>query len=238
MVGWGDRPLLPAQFWPPFYVLCLVLSLTMFILSLPQTGGTLREGKLSGDSIRFLCFLTRALGAGPFGVIPLLPAMSLGAEFGSLWRTPLLPSLSPVPHSGCPSTPGSRMRSPRRRTRCLTWMVSSIVPKMAADYLTWNKSISPAGCGLQIFVSLTLGGAESFLLAAMSYDRYIAVCHPLRYPVLLNWQLCIQMTLGSWFLGAADGLMQAATTLSFPFCSAHEIDHFFCEAPTPTVLIR
>ncbi|XP_069448811.1 olfactory receptor 2T12-like [Ovis canadensis] len=110
-------------------------------------------------------------------------------------------------------------------------LVSSIVPKMAAAYLTWNKSISPAGCGLQIFVSLTLGGGESFLLAAMSYDRYVAVCHPLRYPVLLNWPLCIQMTLGSWFLGAADGLMQVATTLSFPFCSAHEIDHFFCEAP-------
>ncbi|XDB52157.1 hypothetical protein AB1E18_005703 [Capra hircus] len=110
-------------------------------------------------------------------------------------------------------------------------LVSSIVPKMAAAYLTWNKSISPAGCGLQIFVSLTLGGGESFLLAAMSYDRYVAVCHPLRYPVLLNWPLCIQMTLGSWFLGAADGLMQAGTTLSFPFCSAHEIDHFFCEAP-------
>ncbi|XP_020940733.1 olfactory receptor 2T12-like [Sus scrofa] len=110
-------------------------------------------------------------------------------------------------------------------------LVFTIVPKMAADYLTCNKSISPAGCGLQIFVSLTLGGGESFLLAAMSYDRYVAVCHPLRYPVLFNWQLCLQMTLGSWFLGAVDGLMQAAATLSFPFCSSHVIDHFFCEAP-------
>lgn len=132
-VGWGDRPLLPAQFWPPFYVVCLVLCLTMFILSLPQTGGTLWEGKLSGDSIRFLCFLTRALGAGPFGVIPLLPAMSLGAEFGSLWRTPLLPSLSPIPHSGCPSTPGSQMRSPRRRTRCLTWMATSMGKGLSSE---------------------------------------------------------------------------------------------------------
>ncbi|XP_057564399.1 olfactory receptor 2T12-like [Hippopotamus amphibius kiboko] len=111
-------------------------------------------------------------------------------------------------------------------------LVSTIVPKMAADYLTCNRSISPTGCGLQIFVSLTLGGGESFLLAAMSYDCYVAVCHPLRYPVLLSWRLCFQMTLGSWLLGAADGLMQAAATLSFSFCSAHEIDHFFCEAPT------
>ncbi|XP_004686950.1 PREDICTED: olfactory receptor 2T33-like [Condylura cristata] len=110
-------------------------------------------------------------------------------------------------------------------------LVSTIVPKMAADYVTGKKAISPAGCGLQIFVSLTLGGGESFLLAAMSYDRYVAVCHPLRYPILMNWRLCLQMTLGSWLLGAADGLMQAAATLSFPYCSAREIDHFFCEAP-------
>uniref|UniRef100_A0A673U2Y0 Olfactory receptor n=2 Tax=Suricata suricatta TaxID=37032 RepID=A0A673U2Y0_SURSU len=111
-------------------------------------------------------------------------------------------------------------------------LVSTIVPKMAADYLTGKRSISPAGCGLQIFFFLTLGGGECFLLAAMSYDRYVAVCHPLRYPVLMSWRLCLRMTAGSWFLGAADGLMQAAATLRFPFCDAHEVDHFFCEAPT------
>ncbi|XP_049725847.1 olfactory receptor 2T33-like [Elephas maximus indicus] len=110
-------------------------------------------------------------------------------------------------------------------------LVFTIVPKMASGFLTGKKSISPAGCGLQIFVSLTLGGGESFLLAAMSCDRYVAVCHPLRYSILMNWQLCLQMTMGSWFMGAADGLMQAVATLSFPFCSAHEINHFFCEAP-------
>nr|XP_005334205.3 olfactory receptor 2T8-like [Ictidomys tridecemlineatus] len=111
-------------------------------------------------------------------------------------------------------------------------VVSTIVPKMAADYLTGIKSISPAGCGFQIFFLLTLGGGECFLLAAMSYDRYVAVCHPLRYPMLMSWPLCLRMTMGSWFLGAADGLMQAVVALSFPFCSRREIDHFFCEAPT------
>ncbi|XP_021081519.1 olfactory receptor 2T8-like [Mesocricetus auratus] len=114
-------------------------------------------------------------------------------------------------------------------------LVFTIVPQMATGYLMDKKSISTAGCGFQIFFFLTLEGGECFLLAAMSYDRYVAICHPLRYPVLMSWQLCLRLTWGSWFLGAADGAMQAAVTLSFQFCHRNEIDHFFCEAP---VLLR
>ncbi|XP_048213671.1 olfactory receptor 2T12-like [Perognathus longimembris pacificus] len=111
-------------------------------------------------------------------------------------------------------------------------LISTMIPKMAADYLTGKKSTSFIGCGLQIFFFLTLGGGECFLLAAMSYDCYVAVCHPLKYSVLMSWPLCLRMTLGSWLLGAADGLMQAVATLTFPFCGRREIYHFFCEAPT------
>ncbi|XP_073077529.1 olfactory receptor 2T12-like [Manis javanica] len=86
-----------------------------------------------------------------------------------------------------------------------------IVPKMAGHYVTGRNSISPTGCGMQI-IFLTLEGGECFLLAVMSYDHYVAICHTLRYPILMSWRLCLIMTWGSWFLGAGDGLMQAATT--------------------------
>ncbi|XP_027283203.1 olfactory receptor 2T33 [Cricetulus griseus] len=111
-------------------------------------------------------------------------------------------------------------------------LVSTIIPKMAANYLMSMRSISAVGCGSQIFLFLTLAGGECFLLAAMSYDRYVAICQPLRYHVLMNSKLCAHLTLGSWLLGAADGLMQAGTILSFPFCRSRAINHFFCEAPS------
>ncbi|XP_049716223.1 olfactory receptor 2T33-like [Elephas maximus indicus] len=111
-------------------------------------------------------------------------------------------------------------------------LVSTIVPKMTADYLMDTRSISPTGCGVQIFLLLTLGGSEFFLLTAMSYDRYVAICHPLRYPILMSQKLCLLMTSGSSLLGGIDGLMQAGATLSVPYCHSREINHFFCEAPS------
>ena len=111
-------------------------------------------------------------------------------------------------------------------------LIFTVVPRTAVDYLTGRKFISATSCEFQIFSFLSFGEGECFLLAAMSYDYYVAVCHPLRYPVLMSWKLCLSMILGSWFLGAADGLMQAAATLNFSFCNTREIDHFFCEAPT------
>ncbi|XP_065775587.1 olfactory receptor 2T8-like [Muntiacus reevesi] len=111
-------------------------------------------------------------------------------------------------------------------------LVLTIVRQMAASYLRHTRSISPTGCGAQIVLLLTLEGGECFLLAAMAYDRYVVVCHPLRYPSLMNQKLCLHMTAGSWLLGGVDGLMQAGATLSFPYCHPREINHFFCEAPS------
>ncbi|XP_010951800.1 olfactory receptor 2AJ1 [Camelus bactrianus] len=113
---------------------------------------------------------------------------------------------------------------------------SNTVPKMITDFLAGSRIISFAGCGFQIFLSLTLLGGECLLLAAMSYDRYIAICHPLRYPILMNDNVSVLMAGGSWLVGAVNSIVHTAFTLHFPFCASRTTDHFFCEVPAMLVL--
>ncbi|XP_015107898.2 olfactory receptor 2M4-like [Vicugna pacos] len=108
-------------------------------------------------------------------------------------------------------------------------LISTTVPKMAFNYLSGSKLLSLAGCGTQIFFYVSLLGAECFLLAVMAYDRYVAICHPLRYTILMNPKLCVLMTVSSWVLGSLDGIIVLAATLSFSYCSSLEIHHFFCD---------
>ncbi|XP_040321476.1 olfactory receptor 2T2 [Herpailurus yagouaroundi] len=105
------------------------------------------------------------------------------------------------------------------------------VPKMLQDLLSKEKIISFFGCTLQIFLYLTLIGGEFFLLGLMAYDRYVAVCKPLRYPLLMNRRICLFMAVGSWVGGSLDGFMLTPFTMSFPYCGSREINHFFCEIP-------
>ena len=113
---------------------------------------------------------------------------------------------------------------------------SNIVPKMITDFLSGSKTISFATCGFQIFLSLTLLGGECLLLAAMSYDRYVAICHPLRYPILMNDYVSVLMAGGAWFIGIINSIVHTAYVLHFPFCGSRVIDHFFCEVPAMLVL--
>ncbi|XP_005682882.2 PREDICTED: olfactory receptor 56-like [Capra hircus] len=110
-------------------------------------------------------------------------------------------------------------------------LISTIVPRMAIDYLLGHGSISFTGCGFQILFFLTLLGDECFLLAFMAYDRYVAISNPLRYSVVMSRRVCWLMVAGSWLFGLVDGLFQAIYTLSFPYCGSQEIDHFFCDIP-------
>ena len=110
-------------------------------------------------------------------------------------------------------------------------LISTIVPRMAIDYLLGHGSISFTGCGFQILFFLTLLGDECFLLAFMAYDRYVAISNPLRYSVVMSRRVCWLMVAGSWLVGLVDGLFQAIYTLSYPYCGPQEIDHFFCDIP-------
>ncbi|XP_069323076.1 olfactory receptor 2T29 [Eulemur rufifrons] len=114
--------------------------------------------------------------------------------------------------------------------------ISTTVPKMLMDQFTGVNKISAPECGMQMFLYLTLVGSEFFLLAAMAYDRYMAICHPLRYPVLMNHRVCLFLASGCWFLGSVDGFMLTPITMTFPYCRSREIHHFFCEVPAVTTL--
>ncbi|XP_012372287.1 olfactory receptor 2T27-like [Octodon degus] len=109
--------------------------------------------------------------------------------------------------------------------------ISTIVPKMLLDQATGRRAISFAGCTAQHFLYLTLAGAEFFLLGLMSYDRYVAVCSPLRYPVLMSRRVCLLIAAAAWLGGSLDGFLLTPVTMQFPFCASREINHFFCEVP-------
>ncbi|XP_066469128.1 olfactory receptor 2T2-like [Tiliqua scincoides] len=106
-----------------------------------------------------------------------------------------------------------------------------VVPKMSVGFLTQRYGISLSGCVTQIFLSVTLGSSESFLLAVMSYDRYVAICRPLQYPVLMRRTICIIMTVGIWSSSSLIILVIAVYVQSLPYCGSNVIKHFVCEFP-------
>ncbi|XP_014927752.1 olfactory receptor 2T29-like [Acinonyx jubatus] len=109
--------------------------------------------------------------------------------------------------------------------------ISVTVPKMLMGQVMGVNKISAPECGMQMFLYLTLVGSEFFLLAAMAYDRYVAICHPLRYPILMNHRVCLILVSSCWLLGSVDGFMLTPVTMTFPFCRSRVIHHFFCEVP-------
>ncbi|XP_037364084.2 olfactory receptor 2T27 [Talpa occidentalis] len=109
--------------------------------------------------------------------------------------------------------------------------ISTIVPKMLVDQMVGQRYISFAGCTAQHFLYLTLAGAEFFLLGLMSYDRYVAICNPLHYPILMSRKVCLFIVGAAWVGGSIDGFLLTPVTMQFPFCASREINHFFCEVP-------
>ncbi|XP_006730572.1 olfactory receptor 2L2-like [Leptonychotes weddellii] len=107
--------------------------------------------------------------------------------------------------------------------------ISSIVPKMLVNFFSGNRKISLIGCGIQIFFTLTLGIAECLLLTLMAYDRYVAICNPLKYPIIISHQVSQKMAIGSWVGGTLASLAHTAYTMHFPLCGPRELHDFFCE---------
>ncbi|XP_006037565.1 putative olfactory receptor 2B8 [Alligator sinensis] len=108
---------------------------------------------------------------------------------------------------------------------------TSVGPQVLVNLHSTHKSISWAGCMVQLFISLALGSTECMLLAVMAYDRYAAVCHPLRYMTIMSRPLCLLLATGSWLSGMVNSLAQTVMTMQLPLCGQNHIDHFFCEEP-------
>ncbi|XP_060111007.1 olfactory receptor 10AG1-like [Heteronotia binoei] len=108
---------------------------------------------------------------------------------------------------------------------------SVTLPMMVANLVSGNHSISLPACASQLFFMLFLGGTECFLLAAMAYDRYLAICLPLHYMTIMSRGVRVGMVAGSFVISLPMQLVQIEIIFSLPFCGSNEIDHFFCDIP-------
>ncbi|XP_027470472.2 olfactory receptor 13C7-like [Zalophus californianus] len=109
------------------------------------------------------------------------------------------------------------------------WYTSSFIPSMLIHFLSQKKTISFTRCVVQMSVSYTMGSTECVLLAVMAYDRYVAICNPLRYSIIISKALCIQMAALSWGLGFLNSLTETILAIRLPFCGKNVINHFACE---------
>ncbi|XP_070319687.1 olfactory receptor 9S13-like [Odocoileus virginianus] len=108
---------------------------------------------------------------------------------------------------------------------------SVIYPKALFDLMSSTKVITFAGCATQFFFFSLLITTEGFLLAVMAYDRFVAICSPLRYPISMRPSVCARLVLGSYCGGCLNSILQTSFTFSLPFCSSNHIDHFHCDVP-------
>ncbi|KAM4709226.1 olfactory receptor 5V1-like [Discoglossus pictus] len=109
--------------------------------------------------------------------------------------------------------------------------ISVTVPKTLSNFLEEVKGISLPGCIIQLLLFISMEGTEAFLLAVMAYDRYLAICSPMHYPVIMNGSLCLCLVAASWISGMLNSLVHTALTFNLPFCATHELNHFFCDIP-------
>ncbi|XP_006892889.1 PREDICTED: olfactory receptor 958-like, partial [Elephantulus edwardii] len=104
-------------------------------------------------------------------------------------------------------------------------------PKIMLCLVGHSCTISYEGCASQLFFYHVLGGTECFLYTVMAYDRFVAICHPLRYTVIMNFKVCTGLTLGTWLGGCLHGSILTFLIFKLPYCDLNKVDNFFCDIP-------
>ncbi|XP_063786004.1 olfactory receptor 1E16-like [Pseudophryne corroboree] len=114
--------------------------------------------------------------------------------------------------------------------------VSVTLPKLLSILITQDHKISFYGCISQLYFFLLCGQAEIFILTCMAYDRYVAICKPLQYSMIMRKKVLIVMSAFSWLIGIGNSVVHAMVASSLSFCQSNEIDHFFCDLKTLSML--
>ncbi|XP_052021247.1 olfactory receptor 6C74-like [Apodemus sylvaticus] len=113
---------------------------------------------------------------------------------------------------------------------------TTCIPKLLVTLATGDKTISYDNCLTQVFFAFLFGASEFYLLAAMSYDRYVAICKPLHYMTIMNTKVCVQLVLSCWLAGFFVIFPPLVLGLNLEFCASNVVDHFYCDT-TPLLQI-
>uniref|UniRef100_A0A2R9AT92 Olfactory receptor n=1 Tax=Pan paniscus TaxID=9597 RepID=A0A2R9AT92_PANPA len=105
----------------------------------------------------------------------------------------------------------------------------AITPKMLENFFSEGKRISLYECAVQFYFLCTVETADCFLLAAMAYDRYVAICNPLQYHIMMSKKLCIQMITGAFIAGNLHSMIHVGLVFRLVFCGSNHINHFYCD---------
>ncbi|XP_045641565.1 olfactory receptor 5K1 [Ursus americanus] len=105
----------------------------------------------------------------------------------------------------------------------------AITPKMLGNFISENRMVSLYECMAQFYFLCTVETADCFLLAAMAYDRYVAICSPLQYHTMMSKKLCIQMTTGAFIAGNLHSMIHVGLLFRLAFCGSNHINHFYCD---------
>ncbi|XP_040464461.1 olfactory receptor 1019-like [Falco naumanni] len=130
----------------------------------------------------------------------------------------------------------SRLHTPMYYFLCHLSLVdlgnsSAVSPKMLVSFFDERKAISLAGCAAQMYFCGVCMITECYLLAAMAYDRYMAICNPLLYVAAMSQKVCVQLAVGSYVVAAVNEIVLVSSVFSLHFCGPNVINHFFCDIP-------